>query len=92
MQEVGGSIPPSSTKVLRGRTMARPGGSMYRAGRITIYIGIGLVAVGLIVGFTFMFMGNDGPAKFLIGLVPIGFLCLLTGMVTTLLSPPKDKQ
>jgi hypothetical protein len=92
MQEVGGSIPPSSTKVLRGRTMAGPGGSMYRAGLIAIYIGIGLVAVGLIVGFTLMFMGNDNLAKFLIGLVPVGFLCLLTGTVTTLLSPPKDKQ
>jgi len=64
---------------------------MYQAGRIAIYIGIGLVAVGLIVGFTFMFMGNDDLAKFLIGLVPIGFVLLLTGTVTTLLSPPKDK-
>jgi len=65
---------------------------MYRAGLIAIYLGIGLVAVGLIVGFTFMFMGNDNLAKFLIGLVPIGFLSLLTGTVTTLLSPPKDKR
>ena len=64
---------------------------MYQAGKIAIYIGIGLVAVGLIVGFTFMFMGNDDLAKFLIGLVPIGFVLLLTGTVTTLLSPPKDK-
>ena len=65
---------------------------MYRAGKITIYIGIGLVAVGLIVGFTFMFMGNDDQAKFLIGLVPIGFVLLLAGTVTTLLSSPRDKQ
>ena len=65
---------------------------MYRAGRIAIYLGIVLVAVGLIVGFTFMFMGNDDLAKILIGLVPIGFLSLLTGTVTTLLSPPNDKQ
>jgi len=36
---------------------------MYRAGLIAIYLGIGLVAVGLIVGFTFMFMGNDNLAK-----------------------------
>ena len=65
---------------------------MHLAGRIMIYIGIGMAAVGLIVGFTFMFMGNDDLAKILIGLVPIGFLSLLTGTVTTLLSPPNDKQ
>jgi hypothetical protein len=91
MQEVGGSIPPSSTKVLPGRTAVDPGGSMHRAGQIAIYIGIGLVAVGLIVGFTLMFMGNDDQAKLFIGLVPIGFVGLLAGMVSTLLAP-RDKQ
>jgi len=65
---------------------------MHRAGRIAIYIGIGLVAVGLIVGFTLMFKGDDDLAKLFIGLVPIGFLSLLTGMVTILLSTPEDKQ
>jgi len=65
---------------------------MYQAGRIAIYIGIALVAVGLIVGFTFMFRGNDDQAKFLIGLVPIGFVLLLAGTVTTLLRSPRDKQ
>jgi hypothetical protein len=66
---------------------------MHQAGRFAIYIGIGLIAVGLIVGFTFMFMGNDDQAKFLIGLVPIGFVLLLAGMVTTLLGPsPRDKK
>ena len=64
---------------------------MYRAGRIAIYIGIGLVAAGLIIGFTLMFMGNDDQAKLFIGLVPIGFVSLLAGTVTTLLSPPRDK-
>ena len=64
---------------------------MHQAGRIAIYIGIGLVAVGLIAGFTFMFMGKDEPAKFLIGLVPIGFVLLLAGTVTTLLGPPEDR-
>ena len=64
---------------------------MHRAGRIAIYIGIGLVAVGLIVGFTLMFMGNDDQAKFFIGLVPIGFVTLLTGSVTSLLAP-NDKS
>ena len=64
---------------------------MYQAGRIAIYIGIGLVAAGLIIGFTLMFMGNDDQAKLFIGLVPIGFVLLLAGTVTTLLTPPRDK-
>jgi len=64
---------------------------MYQAGRIAIYIGIGLIAVGLIVGFTLMFMGNDDQAKLFIGLVPIGFVSLLAGTVTVLLQPPQDK-
>ena len=65
---------------------------MYQAGRIAIYIGIGLIAVGLIVGFSLMFMDADDQAKLFIGLVPIGFVSLLTGTVTTLLSPPRDKS
>jgi hypothetical protein len=64
---------------------------MYQAGRIAIYIGIGLVTAGLIIGFTLMFMGNDDQAKLFIGLVPVGFVSLLAGTVTTLLSPPHDK-
>jgi len=65
---------------------------MHRAGRVSIYIGIALVAMGLIVGFTAMFMDYDNLAKMLIGLVPIGFVLLLAGTVATQLSPPRDKQ
>jgi uncharacterized membrane protein len=65
---------------------------MHRAGRASIYIGIALVAIGLIVGFTAMFMDYDDQAKMLIGLVPIGFVLLLAGTVATQLSTPRDKQ
>jgi uncharacterized membrane protein len=65
---------------------------MHRAGRASIYIGIALVAIGLIVGFTAMFMDYDDQAKILIGLVPIGFVLLLAGTVATQLSTPRDKQ
>ena len=65
---------------------------MHRAGRVSIYIGIALVAIGLIVGFAAMFMDYDDQAKMLIGLVPIGFVLLLVGTVATQLSSPRDKQ
>jgi uncharacterized membrane protein len=64
---------------------------MHRAGRASIYIGIALVAIGLIVGFAAMFMDYDDQAKMLIGLVPIGFILLLVGTVATQLSSPRDK-
>ena len=64
---------------------------MYQAGRISIYIGIGLVALGLIIGFGLMWLDHDDEAKIFIGLVPIGFVLLLAGTVSTLLAPPRDK-
>ena len=65
---------------------------MHQAGRVTIYIGITLTAIGLVIGFTTMFMGHDDDAKVFIGLVPIGFVLLLVGTVTTQLSSPRDKS
>jgi len=65
---------------------------MHRAGRISIYTGIALIAVGLIIGFAAMFMDYDDQAKQLIALVPIGFVLLLAGTVATQLAPPDDKQ
>ena len=65
---------------------------MHQTGRVTIYIGIILTAIGLIIGFTAMFMDRDNLAKMLLGLVPIGFVLMLAGTVTTQLSAPKDKS
>ncbi len=69
---------------------------MHRVGRITIYIGIALVAGGLIIGFSTMFLGYVNQAKFFIGLIPVGFVLLLAGTVATQLSAPttnsKDKS
>jgi hypothetical protein len=39
-----------------------------------------------------MFMDSDNLAKFFIGLVPIGFVLLLTGTVMTQLSTPNDNN
>jgi len=63
---------------------------MYQVGKITIYIGIALTIIGMLVGFTAMFMDSDNLAKFFIGLVPIGFVLLLTGTVATQLSAPNN--
>ena len=64
---------------------------MHQVGRVTIYIGILLTAIGLIIGFTAMFMDHDDFAKMFLGLVPIGFVLLLAGTVTSQLSSPRNK-
>ena len=65
---------------------------MHQVGRVTIYIGIALTVIGMIVGFTAMFMDSDNLAKVFIGLVPIGFVLLLAGTVATQLSAPKSNN
>ena len=59
---------------------------MNRVGRIAVWLGIVLIAVGLIVGFTAMFADSDSVAVNTLGLVPLGFVALLAGTVMTQLS------
>ena len=59
---------------------------MYRIGLVLLWIGIVLVAVGMIFGFGGMVLGAGPAFVNLIGLVPWGFLLLLTGMVGTQLA------
>jgi len=54
---------------------------MVRFGLFLVYIGVGLVAVGMLVGFPFMFIDSKHPLTNLIGLVPYGFVAALLGMV-----------
>lgn len=49
------------------------------------YIGAAIIAVGVIAGFTYMFMGNDEMAKIFLGVIPVGFLILFVGVVTNML-------
>ncbi|MCK5336600.1 MAG: hypothetical protein KAQ67_10580 [Gammaproteobacteria bacterium] len=49
------------------------------------YIGAFIVSVGVIAGFTFMFVGNDELTKVFLGMVPVGFLILFVGVVTNML-------
>ena len=89
MQEVGGSIPPSSTKhSLRvvNRSLVQ------RLGVVSVYAGILLIAVGLIGGFGALFIDADHIAVNLLTLVPLGFAALLTGTVVTQLNRPRGPQ
>jgi hypothetical protein len=65
--------------------------NMIRFGRIMLYVGIALIVVGMLAGFTVMFINRDNSAIAWLGLVPIGFISVLTGLVGILLSGPTDK-
>ena len=65
---------------------------MERVGRYTVYIGIILIATGLIGGFTALFQDADSLAVNLLVLVPVGFVALLTGtVISQLLTPPNNR-
>ena len=59
---------------------------MYKPGRIAVYIGIFLIAAGMIVGFGSMWLDADGKAIQWLGIIPVGFVVLLLGTVMTQLS------
>ncbi len=65
---------------------------MGRLGRYTVYLGIVLIAVGLIGGFLALFRDADSLAVNILVLVPVGFAALLTGTVISQLMTPPDKQ
>lgn len=54
-------------------------------GRYTVFVGIALVAVGMVLGFGAMMFAPGSAFVKAIGLVPIGFVVLLTGTVVALL-------
>ncbi|WP_018936770.1 hypothetical protein [Thioalkalivibrio sp. ALJ24] len=62
---------------------------MHRFGMISVYVGLVLSIVGLIGGFGLMFAGEQTWSKMLVAMVPLGFLLLFNGVVTTILHPPK---
>jgi hypothetical protein len=63
---------------------------MHRFGQVAVYLGIALVAVGLIGGFGAMFRNAEAMAVNLLMLVPLGFAALLTGIVVTQLHRPSE--
>jgi uncharacterized membrane protein len=56
---------------------------MKNLGRTTVYIGIFLSAIGLILGFAAMFTGWDKHAVVLLNVIPIGFVLMLAGTVAS---------
>ena len=59
---------------------------MHRLGVIAVWLGIVLAVAGLAIGFTGLMLGKDELGGFWLGLIPIGFLVLLSGVVMTQLS------
>jgi len=62
---------------------------MGHIGRLTVLAGAALSAVGLVVGFGALYLDADGLAVSLLGLVPFGFVLLLTGTVISQLHRPR---
>lgn len=63
---------------------------MHRMGRLAVYLGILLVAAGLVGGFGAMFLDADDLAVTFLMIVPLGFTALLTGVVLTQLHRPPE--
>lgn len=62
---------------------------MHLVGSITVYTGIIMTILGLVVGFSAMYVNADSSAIQWIGLVPAGFALLMLGTVMTQLSRRK---
>ena len=65
---------------------------MQRLGVISIWVGILMIAVGLIAGFGAMIKDADHIAVNLLTLVPLGFVALLAGTVICQLNRPGGSQ
>jgi len=59
---------------------------MHLVGTITVYAGIIMTILGLVMGFGAMYVDSDSSAIQWIGLVPVGFALLMLGTVMTQLS------
>ncbi len=82
MQEVGGSIPPGSTKFPH----------MGRLGRLSLYLGIALTAAGLIGGFVALMLDRSDWTLRLLSLTPAGVLLCFAGVVGVVMTEPRDRN
>jgi ABC-type transport system involved in multi-copper enzyme maturation permease subunit len=64
--------------------------TLARIGQIVFIIGLILAITGLILGFGFMFQGNDKWAMRFLMAVPTGFVFLFTGLATSVMFSPRD--
>ena len=65
---------------------------MHKAGRFAVIAGILLIVIGMVIGFTLLFKEGENAIIWLGTIIPLGFIVLLTGMVTTLLSERNDED
>ena len=63
---------------------------MHKAGRFAVIAGVLLIVSGMVIGFTLLFNEGENAIIWLGTIIPLGFIVLLTGMVTTLLSERND--
>ncbi|KHF25229.1 hypothetical protein [Solemya velum gill symbiont] len=63
---------------------------MHRAGTVATVIGILLIAIGLVAGFTLLLLDQDDEAITLLSIIPVGFVLTLGGLTATQLSRPDN--
>jgi hypothetical protein len=56
---------------------------VHKAGVVAVWIGLLLILLGLVSGFTLLFLGHDDLAMVCMTAVPYGFLFLFGGLVAT---------
>jgi len=65
---------------------------MHKVGKLAVIAGILLTVSGMVIGFTLLIKGSENAIIWLGTIIPVGFIVLFTGMVTTLLSETNDKD
>ena len=65
---------------------------MYKAGKLAVIAGILLTVSGMVIGFTLLINENENAIIWLGTIIPVGFISLFAGMVTTLLSENNDED
>ena len=63
---------------------------MHKAGKLAVIAGIALIVIGMVIGFTLLFKEEENAIIWLGTIIPVGFIVLLTGTVTSLLSHNDD--
>jgi len=59
---------------------------MHKLGKFAVFAGITLIVVGMVIGFTLLYKEEENAIIWLGTIIPVGFVVLLTGTVTSLLS------
>ena len=63
---------------------------MHKAGKYAVIAGILLIVVGMVIGFTLLIKEGENAIIWLGTIIPVGFVILLTGTLTSLLSHSDD--